>query len=115
MRRLTPEAARSIYAEMAKELAGLGHQCQFRPRGRSQRQSWNAVIARRKRSFGADPDTVTSLARSFIAAHREANVVTVAKHFQGTARAGATATRRFRIFREAGVKASFSLIVTLCA
>ena len=44
---------------------------------------WNTVIARRKRSYGADPDTVTSLARSFIAAHREANVVTVAKHFPG--------------------------------
>ena len=34
-------------------------------------------------AIGADPNTVTSLARSFIAAHREANVVTVAKHFPG--------------------------------
>ena len=33
--------------------------------------------------MGRTPTTVTSLARSFIAAHREANVATVAKHFPG--------------------------------
>ena len=80
---LTPEAARRIYAEMAKELAGSGINVNFGPVVDLSVNPWNAVIARRKRSFGADPDTVTSLARSFIAAHREANVVTVAKHFPG--------------------------------
>ena len=43
----------------------------------------NPVIGRRKRSFGADPNAVTDLARAFIVAHREANVVTAAKHFPG--------------------------------
>jgi beta-N-acetylhexosaminidase len=80
---LTPEAARRIYAEMAKELAGSGINVNFGPVVDLSVNPWNAVIARRKRSYGPDPGTVTSLARSFIAAHREANVVTVAKHFPG--------------------------------
>ena len=80
---LTPEAARRVYAEMAKELAGAGINVNFGPVVDLSVNPWNAVIARRKRSYGADPENVTSLARSFIAAHREANVVTVAKHFPG--------------------------------
>jgi beta-N-acetylhexosaminidase len=80
---LTPEAARRIYGEMAKELAGAGINVNFGPVVDLSVNPWNTVIVRRKRSYGADPDTVTSLARSFIAAHREANVVTVAKHFPG--------------------------------
>jgi beta-N-acetylhexosaminidase len=80
---LTPEAARHTYGEMAKELAGAGINVNFGPVVDLSVNPWNAVIARRKRSYGADPVTVTSLARSFIAAHREANVVTVAKHFPG--------------------------------
>ena len=41
------------------------------------------MIGQRDRSFGADPNIVTMLARAFIAAHREADIVTVAKHFPG--------------------------------
>jgi beta-N-acetylhexosaminidase len=80
---LTPEEARGIYGGMAKELAGAGINLNFGPVVDLSLNPWNAVIARRKRSYGADPATVTSLARSFIAAHREANVATVAKHFPG--------------------------------
>ena len=80
---LTPEEARSIYGGMAKELAAAGINLNFGPVVDLSLNPWNAVIARRKRSYGSDPATVTSLARSFIAAHREANVVTVAKHFPG--------------------------------
>ena len=43
----------------------------------------NPVIGQRERSFGADPNTVTALARAFITAHRDADIVTVAKHFPG--------------------------------
>jgi len=43
----------------------------------------NPVIGQRGRSFGADPNIVTRLARAFIIAHRQANIVTVAKHFPG--------------------------------
>ncbi|HEU0016771.1 MAG TPA: glycoside hydrolase family 3 N-terminal domain-containing protein [Methyloceanibacter sp.] len=80
---LTPEEARRIYGEMAKELANAGINVNFGPVVDLSLNPWNAVIARRKRSYGPDPKTVTSLARSFIAAHREANVVTSAKHFPG--------------------------------
>ena len=80
---LTPEKARGVYGAMAKELAGAGINLNFGPVVDLSLNPWNAVIARRKRSYGADPETVTSLARSFIAAHREANVATVAKHFPG--------------------------------
>src|SRR5262245_54733244 len=80
---LTPEDARQIYGEMAKELASAGINVNFGPVVDLSINPWNAVIARRKRSYGADPDTVTSRARSFIAAHREANVITAAKHFPG--------------------------------
>ena len=41
------------------------------------------MIGQRDRSFGADPNTVTMLARAFITAHRDADIVTVAKHFPG--------------------------------
>ncbi len=80
---LTPEAARRIYGDMAKELAGAGINVNFGPVVDLSINPWNTVISRRKRSFGSDPNTVTSLARSFIVAHREANVVTAAKHFPG--------------------------------
>jgi beta-N-acetylhexosaminidase len=43
----------------------------------------NPVIAQRKRSFGSDPSSVIGLARAFILAHREQNIVTAAKHFPG--------------------------------
>jgi beta-N-acetylhexosaminidase len=80
---LTPEAARRIYGDMARELASAGINVNFGPVVDLSVNPWNSVIARRKRSYGADPETVTSLARSFITAHREANVVTVAKHYPG--------------------------------
>ena len=80
---LTPEEARRIYGGMAKELAAAGINLNFGPVVDLSLNPWNAVIARRKRSYGPDAATVTSLARSFIAAHREANVATVAKHFPG--------------------------------
>jgi beta-N-acetylhexosaminidase len=80
---LTPEESRRIYGGMAKELAAAGINLNFGPVVDLSLNPWNAVIARRKRSYGPDPNAVTSLARSFIAAHREANVATVAKHFPG--------------------------------
>ena len=80
---LTPEEARSIYGDMAKELADAGFNLNFGPVVDLSLNPVKPVIAQRERSFGADPDTVTSLARAFIAAHREADIATVAKHFPG--------------------------------
>ena len=64
-------------------MAGAGINLNFGPVVDLSLNPCNNVIARRKRSYGSDPKTVTSLARSFIAAHREANVLTAAKHFPG--------------------------------
>jgi beta-N-acetylhexosaminidase len=80
---LSPEKARRIYGAMANELAAAGININFGPVLDLGLNPWNGVIARRKRSYGPDPNTVTSLARSFITAHREANVATAAKHFPG--------------------------------
>jgi beta-N-acetylhexosaminidase len=79
----TLNTARERYEAMAKELAAAGINVNFGPVVDLSVNPWNMVIARRKRSFGSDAETVTALARTFIIAHREANVATVAKHFPG--------------------------------
>jgi beta-N-acetylhexosaminidase len=68
---------------MAAELAQAGFNLNFGPVVDLNLNPWNPVIGQRDRSFGADPNTVTMLARAFITAHRNADIVTVAKHFPG--------------------------------
>ncbi len=79
----TPESAQRLYASMAKELADAGFNLNFGPVVDLNINPDNPVIGERERSFGADPHAVTVLARAFILAHREAGIVTVAKHFPG--------------------------------
>lgn len=43
----------------------------------------NPVIARWRRSFSANPETVAKYARAFVKAHRDLGVITVLKHFPG--------------------------------
>ena len=78
-----PEAVEQFYGEMATALAETGFNMNLGPVVDLDVNPWNPVIGARGRSFGADPDTVTSRAASFIKAHRAANVATVAKHFPG--------------------------------
>ena len=78
-----PEAARALYADLARELAEAGFNFNLGPVVDLELNPDNPVIAARKRSFSADARTVTMLARAFILAHREANIATVAKHFPG--------------------------------
>jgi beta-N-acetylhexosaminidase len=78
-----PGAAERLYAAMAEELAETGFNMNFGPVVDLNLNPDNPVIGARNRSFGADPNVVTELARAFVAAHRKANVVTVAKHFPG--------------------------------
>jgi beta-N-acetylhexosaminidase len=78
-----PESAVRLYAGMAKDLAQAGFNLNFGPVVDLNLNPSNPVIGQRERSFGADPNTVTQLARAFIEAHRDAGVVTVAKHFPG--------------------------------
>ncbi len=79
----SPDSAEKLYAAMAAELAEAGFNLNFGPVVDLNLNPWNPVIGQRDRSFGADPNTVTMLARAFITAHRNADIVTVAKHFPG--------------------------------
>ena len=79
----SPESAQRLYAGMAQQVAEAGFNLNFGPVVDLNINPHNPVIGGRDRSFGADPKIVTSMARAFIAAHREAGVVTVAKHFPG--------------------------------
>ena len=79
----SPESAIRLYKTMADELAEAGFNLNFGPVVDLNLNPDNPVIGGRERSFGADPNAVTALARAFIIAHREAGVVTVAKHFPG--------------------------------
>ena len=77
------DSAEKLYASMAEELAYAGFNLNFGPVVDLNLNPANPVIGQRDRSFGADPNTVTALARVFIIAHRAADIVTVAKHFPG--------------------------------
>ncbi|MCJ7598636.1 MAG: hypothetical protein MUO41_08435 [Methyloceanibacter sp.] len=79
----TPESVVRLYGSMAHELADAGFNVNFGPVVDLSINDRNTVIVRRKRSYGADPVLVANLARDFIVAHREANILTVAKHFPG--------------------------------
>jgi len=79
----SPDSAIRLYAGMAKELADAGFNLNFGPVVDLNLNPDNPVIGGRERSFGADPSSVTALARAFIVAHRDAGIVTVAKHFPG--------------------------------
>ncbi len=79
----SPEGAEHLYAKMAEELADAGFNMNLGPVVDLNLNPRNPVIGARDRSFSADPDTVTALATAFIEAHRQANIVTVAKHFPG--------------------------------
>jgi beta-N-acetylhexosaminidase len=79
----SPESVHTLYAKMAQELADAGFNMNFGPVVDLNRNPYNPVIASLNRSYGEDPHVVTAKARAFILAHREANIVTVAKHFPG--------------------------------
>lgn len=77
------DSAQRLYATMAEQLAYAGFNLNFGPVVDLNVNPANPVIGQRDRSFSADPNTVTALARAFILAHRNADIVTVAKHFPG--------------------------------
>jgi beta-N-acetylhexosaminidase len=79
----SPQAAEHLYRTMAEELAKTGFNLNFGPVVDLSLNPNNYVIVQRDRSFGADPNTVATLAAAFIRAHRAAGIATVAKHFPG--------------------------------
>ena len=78
-----PGGALIVYRAMAKELADAGFNLNFGPVLDLNLNPSNPIIGRRQRSYGTDPERVATLAHAFIVAHRQANVVPVAKHFPG--------------------------------
>ncbi|OQW56097.1 MAG: hypothetical protein A4S14_21220 [Proteobacteria bacterium SG_bin9] len=78
-----PAVASRLYRGAATEMARLGVNCNFGPVVDLNVEANNPAIGRLGRSYGADPGTVVDNARMFIEAHKQAGVLTAAKHFPG--------------------------------
>jgi beta-N-acetylhexosaminidase len=73
-----------FYAEaIASNLAGLGFNVNFAPVVDVATNPDNPVIAKAGRSFSANADSVTLLAKEYIIPHRKFGVITALKHFPG--------------------------------
>lgn len=70
-------------ANIASTLSGLGININFAPVVDLGSNPNNPIIAKPERAFSADEDTVYFMAREYIKAHHERNVLTVLKHFPG--------------------------------
>lgn len=79
----TPEQAEALYARMAAGIAEQGFSVNFGPVADLNTNPDNQIIARFGRSFSADPDEVIAYDTAFIAAHRDAGLITALKHFPG--------------------------------
>jgi beta-N-acetylhexosaminidase len=80
---LDAEGAQRLYRGLAGELKDVGINLNLGPVVDLDRNRGNRVIGGHGRSYGPDPDRVTTYARAFIAAHRAVGVLTAAKHFPG--------------------------------
>lgn len=75
--------ARETYGRLAGGIARHGFNLNFGPVVDLNLNRRNPVIARLRRSYGADPQRVTDFAAAFVHAHRANGVLTSAKHFPG--------------------------------
>lgn len=75
--------AKALYGDMATKLAGLGFNVNFGPVVDLDINPANPIIAKYERSFGKKASTVTQYGSAFVAAHRQAKVLTALKHFPG--------------------------------
>lgn len=81
--RSSPCKARAAYLLTAKELASLSINTNFGPVVDLDINPRSPAIGRLARSYGVDPETVVAFADAFIGAHRQAGVLSAAKHFPG--------------------------------
>jgi beta-N-acetylhexosaminidase len=81
--RMTDEERALAVSALAGQLASLGIDLNFAPCVDVAINADSSIIARRGRSFGADPAEVTRLAREIVEAHRAAGVTPCLKHFPG--------------------------------
>ena len=79
----TPVQAGQIYARMAASLAELGFTVNFGPVVDLDVNPDNPIIGKYGRSYGRSADVVADYAARFVAAHRQAGVLTALKHFPG--------------------------------
>ncbi|WP_428529733.1 glycoside hydrolase family 3 N-terminal domain-containing protein [Roseibium sp.] len=79
----TPRKVRAYYARRAAQLGAYNINVNFGPVVDVDINPDNPIIGKKKRSFSADPATVTNCAAGFIAAHQAAGIATALKHFPG--------------------------------
>lgn len=79
----TLDSVRFYAGSTATTLAGLGFNVNFAPCVDLAVNPDNTVIVKVERSFSANEDTVTMMAREYVREHRKAGVITSLKHFPG--------------------------------
>lgn len=79
----TPDSVRFYASSTATTLAGLGININFAPCVDVAVNPDNTVIVKVERSFSANEDTVSMMAREYVREHRKAGVITSLKHFPG--------------------------------
>jgi beta-N-acetylhexosaminidase len=80
---LSPDVRRDIAHAQAAQLRDLGIDLNFAPCVDVAINPSSPIIAKRGRSFGADPHLIVDCATEVIAAHLQARVVPCLKHFPG--------------------------------
>jgi beta-N-acetylhexosaminidase len=78
-----PDQTYREISKLAKQLSDLGINTNFAPVVDLNRNKDNPVIAKKSRSFSADPDIVINQSEAFIKAHHDNQVLTAIKHFPG--------------------------------
>ncbi|HEV7345686.1 MAG TPA: glycoside hydrolase family 3 N-terminal domain-containing protein [Devosia sp.] len=79
----SPDAAETLYAEMARSVAALHFTVNFGPVVDVNLNPDNQIIARFGRAFSVDPEVVAQYAAAFVKAHHAAGLLTALKHFPG--------------------------------
>ncbi len=79
----TLDSVRFYAGSTATTLAGLGFNVNFAPCVDLAVNPDNTVIVKVERSFSANEDTVTMMAREYVREHRKVGVITSLKHFPG--------------------------------
>jgi beta-N-acetylhexosaminidase len=82
-KRNDPLTAYEVYKGMAHELQKYGFNLNMGPVVDLQRKDTKSIIVIKERAFGSKPRHVAAFAKAFCAAHHDAGVLTVLKHFPG--------------------------------
>ncbi len=72
-----------IYRRLAEGLVDWGFNVNLAPVVDLGKRGDNPIISKLGRAYAADPQTVAAFASTFVAAHRDAGVLTALKHFPG--------------------------------